>query len=212
MPIDHDHAFVFVHIPKTAGTSILCSLFGVSVDRYEFVDSSKLSKEYQTRCLIGDDGAFRRLHHYPLSKIVQLQDDLDRFYKFAFIRNPFDRMVSEYFFLRFNRAMPFDDFLENIVKMTFEQGKLTTWFSFHLLPQLEFVSLNGKVACDFLGRFESLHRDYRKLCDAIGIERKPLPEYKKSTRRHYREYYSSQSRAIVESLYKKDLDAFNYDF
>ncbi len=191
---------------------MLCSLFNVAVDKYEFIDSTGLPKDYQDKHLIGDDGHFVRLHHYPLYRIAELPLKLSDFFVFAFVRNPFDRLVSEYHFLRLNRSMPFNDFVLKLVTMVFDLNKLEEWFSLHLLPQIEFVSLDGEIRCNLIGRFESLDEDYRKVCEALGIDCRPLPQFKKSTRQHYKNYYSAESRAVVENLYRKDLEAFNYEF
>jgi chondroitin 4-sulfotransferase 11 len=211
MPVDHDRKFVFVHIPKTAGTSILCSLFGVGVDEHEFIDSSCLSPSEQRRRMIGDDGNFRRLHHYPLQRIA-LEQPLESYFVFAFVRNPFDRLVSEYHFLRLQRSMPFADFVMHVVRMVFEREKTQDWFSFHFLPQVDFLTIDGKIACDFLGRFESLERDYRTLCERLQVDYRPLATHKKSVRSAYRDYYDASSRAVVDTYYRRDLEAFGYSF
>jgi hypothetical protein len=212
MPINYEKRFIYLHIPKTAGTSILCSLFNVGIDQDEMIDRTSLPLEYQRKYLIGEDGDFIRTNHYPLYEISKIINNISDFFIFTFVRNPFDRLVSEYYYQRFNKALPFNDYVLHIVKTAFECNKLEEWFSFHLMPQIDFISINGKIRCDFLGRFESLQKDYFKVCKLLNIEYSLLPHYKKSVRKHYRCYYSEESRLIVEKYYKKDLEEFDYRF
>ena len=211
MPIDRDRKFIFLHIPKTAGTSILCSLFGVGVDREEYIDTASMSSNDQRKYLIGDDGGFRRLHHYPLRRIAR-EVSLSDYFIFAFVRNPFDRLVSEYHFLRLHRSMPFRDFVLHLVRMVFESDKTEEWFSFHFLPQLEFISLDGTIRCDFVGRFESLERDYQTVCQTLKLDCRALPKHKTSVRQAYRGYYDAETRSAVERYYRTDLETFGYAF
>jgi hypothetical protein len=212
MPINYKRKFIYIHIPKTAGTSILCSLFNINVGQDEMIDRRNLDLEYQKKHLIGEDGDFIRTNHYPLYKILKVKSDVKDFFVFTFVRNPFDRLVSEYYYQKFNRNIPFNDYVLHIVKPAFDFGKLEEWFSFHLLPQFDFICINNEIRCDFLGKFESLEEDYNKVCKILGVEKALLPHYKKSLRKDYRSYYNDASRAIVEKYYKKDLDEFDYTF
>jgi Sulfotransferase family len=176
------------------------------------IDRRNIDLEYQNKHLIGEDGNFIRTNHYPLYRILRVKNDVKDFFVFAFVRNPFDRLVSEYYYQKLNKNIPFNDYIIHIVKPAFDFGKLEEWFSFHLLPQIDFISVNGQIRCDFLGRFESLEDDYKKVCKILGIEQESLSHYKKSMRKDYRCYYNDESRAIVEKYYQKDLAEFDYTF
>ena len=73
-----------------------------------------------------------------------------------------------------------------------------------------------KIAVDFVGRFESFQTDFGIICDRIGIDQqkiKPLNRItNRSNHKHYSEYYTQETRAIVQNLYQRDIDCFNYKF
>lgn len=215
MPIDYKKRFIFVHIPKTAGTSIESHLFNIPLNKDDIIDYSSLPLEYQNKHLIGNENQFTRMIHYPIKKIIKVKHNINinDFFIFCFVRNPFDRLVSEYHYFRFPNIIPFKDYVKYIVKQTFDLGKLEKWFSAHLLPQYDFISINDKIYCNFIGRFENLEEDYKFICKKLDIKEHGLPHYKKSRRdTDYRIYYDDETRAIVENCYKKDLENFNYEY
>ena len=75
---------------------------------------------------------------------------------------------------------------------------------------------NEKIAVDFVGRFENFQTDFGIICDRIGIDQqkiKPLNRImNRSNHKHYSEYYTPETRAIVQHLYQRDIDCFNYKF
>lgn len=78
--------------------------------------------------------------------------------------------------------------------------------------QLDYVTgRDGHLAADFIGRFEYLETDFRRLSDEIGVHL-ALPHTNAFARRHYREYYTPVDIEKVRKLYKRDLDHFGYDF
>jgi hypothetical protein len=69
----------------------------------------------------------------------------------------------------------------------------------------------GEVIADFVGRYESLAADFRAVCQHLGIEA-TLPHENATAHAPYRDYYTPATRAVVERVYRRDLDLFGYDF
>jgi hypothetical protein len=218
--INHKHKFIFIHIPKCAGTSIENSL-----------------KTIATRKPFGYDrkvGGF--LQHLTCSEILHhdflTKQDFDKHYKFAFVRNPFSRCVSEYIW----RIKRYGNWINKPINVT-ELGKtkLVTkndvrqisfkdfvkrefpWqeksFEQHMKPQIEFThDADMNLMVDYVGRFENLQQDFNIVCDRIGISRQQLPHDNKTNHKHYTEYYDDETREIVAKKYTKDIEYFGYEF
>tara|TARA_Y100000310_G_C20458964_1_gene704400 strand:- start:310 stop:597 length:288 start_codon:yes stop_codon:yes gene_type:complete len=74
--------------------------------------------------------------------------------------------------------------------------------------------LNFGEGTDFLLRFENLQEDFDELCEKIGVSPKKLPHANKTQYRHkhYREYYTRETRNIIRDKYKEDIKKFGYTF
>ena len=82
----------------------------------------------------------------------------------------------------------------------------------HLIPQYEYLcDWKGKVLVDFVGRFESLDRDVKKLSKILSKEIK-LNHLNKSSKLDYTDVYTDQMIKEVKNIYKNDLRIFNYSF
>ena len=67
------------------------------------------------------------------------------------------------------------------------------------------------MGADFVGRFERLESDFRRICETLGIDA-TLPSLNVSQRRPYREYFDDESRRIVATRYRDDIETFGYEF
>ena len=117
--------------------------------------------------------------------------DLDKLFKFAFVRNPWDRFVSAY-----NHICPQKDFREVCLNPPSE---------IHFKPMYHFID----SVMDFVGRFESLEEDWAKVSEIIGIKDR-LPHYRKYPHLDYRAYYTPETWDAVARYYAKDIEAFEY--
>ena len=193
MLVSHKHKFVFIHIPKTAGSSVTVSLKNLGQDdaksSYQHITCQNLKKIFDNQRWTWSD-----------------------YFKFSFVRNPFARIVSEFHYVKDghnkNRKKYKFDFKKFICKKYFE----THVWHHHADPQLNFISLNKKIEVDFIGRVENLQQDLNIICDKIGIPRQELPHYNKTEHKHYTEYYDDETRQLVAEKYAKDIEYFGYEF
>ena len=80
-------------------------------------------------------------------------------------------------------------------------------------PQTKWIKNDGKIAVDFVGRFENLDADFQVICEALGINPVPkLPHFNPGEHRPYQEYYDDETRAIVADVYADDIETFGYTF
>ena len=185
---------IFVHIPKTAGISLLSAIYGhVSLESHRSIFFNKTALNIKS----------------------------NDFFSFTFVRNPFDRLYSTYKFLENGGINKQDEiaFQTHFAKFTsFEAfvmnglNKNMIYQVTHLIPQYEYLcDWKGKVAVDFVGRFESLDKDVKRLSEHLTKEIK-LNHLNKTSKVDYTEVYTDEMIEKVKNIYKKDLRIFNYSF
>lgn len=215
--ISHHDRCVFVHVPKCAGQSV------------EIFFLRRIGLDWETRAplllRINDVPALGppRLAHLKAHEYVEKKwmppGQYEAYFKFAFVRNPWDRTASFYRFLGYDRFCSFSRFVSRHLP---EQMERKAWF---LCPQAEYVyGPDHRLLVDFVGRFEALAQDFATACERLGIAGAELPHVNDSkTRRRpldwlrrpglpYREMYDDRSRREVARLYEADVDAFRYPF
>ena len=180
--------FIFVRVPKTGTTSMIGCLPNLKWDLAGWV---------------GD------VNHIPLwfYKEKLPKDIYDNYFKFSFVRNPYDRAVSSYIYTRnwFNQNDP----------DKFDDGRLydfKSWLNNLGSDHKYGLQYNFVQDCDFIGKFENLQEDFNIVCNKIGVPYQKLPHKNKSNRKHYREYYDDEIRSIVAKKYAKDIETFGYEF
>jgi len=188
---------IFIHIPKTAGISLSKSIFG------EQIDTNHLS-----------------LRRY---RLLFSNNDFFNYYKFTFVRNPWDKLFSCYRFMKKGGTTPYHlNWKRNVLDEfedfnAFVKGwiKINNIYSFsHFLPQYWFICLSGiKLKMDFIGRFENLNEDFLIIKEKLKINNELMHLNKSdSVKKIYTDFYNQESIDIVSNIYKEDIELFNYDF
>ncbi|MCK6370200.1 MAG: sulfotransferase family protein [Gammaproteobacteria bacterium] len=205
--ISHRYRTIFVHVPKTAGQSI----------ELVFVQKSGLTWETRAPLLMRENPdpvrGPRRLAHLKAAEYIDLgyiaPIDYADYFKFAVVRNPWDRLVSAYKFLVGPAGIDFRDFVFNGYPVP-GQPEVRRRFE----PQWEFVCDSGKnLIVDEVVRFENLEAGIEPIFQRIFGERVPLPRRNVSAeRRDYREYFDAETREHVRACYRDDIELFGYDF
>lgn len=206
--ICQQNKYIFIHIPKTAGTSIELAL-QVNKSDLGWVDKYKLWKQHRT---IGQIKKF----YIP---------DIEGYYKFSFVRNPWDRAVSDWKYFTYQECISFEGYRVELKSQTLKDYLLCTGGyekynhlhspsgrGDHWALQYNFINIDGIDCMDFIGKFENLQEDFNKVCDKIGIPRQQLQHVNKTNHKHYTEYYDDETRAIVAEKYAKDIEYFGYKF
>jgi hypothetical protein len=129
--------------------------------------------------------------------------------KIGFVRNPWDKVVSWFNYLKVNTKsayaisldLQFEDFIASAPKFIFTQSS-------------EFLTLeDGTLGVDFLGKFESLEEDFIKMCDFLQIDRLPLNNLNSSNnKRHYSEFHTTATKELIADRFAADIKLFDYMF
>jgi len=207
MIISHKHRFIFFAVPKTATHAIRQAL---SVHLGE--------GDWQQQVLFGKDQlpipalAAKEHGHLSVREVLpHLSADVWRsYFKFGFVRNPFDRFVSTCFFL-FRREPEFAKAATAYMKRAL--GATGFRRRVLVLPQSSLLTgSEGDLAMDFIGRFEDLQASYKEVCRRIGITPIDLEKRNPSEHDQYAEYYDEQLKQMVTDFYRDDLSNFGYQF
>lgn len=214
MAIDRDLGLLFIHVPKTGGSSVETAL-GLRGD-WRVEDRSTLFGQISSPDLValGLGSAF--LTHLTLAEARALVGETGPLTSFSFVRNPWDRVVSTYHRIDKHMLWQARDGGIELTGLTFAEfvPRLLEIVHAHTVPQARYVTIDGRVAVDRLGRYETLAADFAALAAAFGIVA-TLPSVNLGTPRahpDYRAYYDDTLRRAVGRFYEEDCDLFGYVF
>lgn len=217
--IAHQYQCIFVHIPKTAGTSIerflagdehlktkqdhrsirnlSNSLFPASLSALMSMDTARYCYQNYARWRAGYPGHTRR--------------QFDSYFKFSFVRNPWARVYSWYKnVLRDEQHRRAHGVSRDCSLLDFLTTCEDSWA---LRPQLSWITdFDGNIAVDFVGRFENLQQDFDRVCDRLSIAGSRLEHLLASENPSYLSAYDDASRKLVATRYAEEIECFNYRF
>jgi hypothetical protein len=207
MIISHRHRFIFTAIPKTGTHSVRRALREQMGP--EDVEQVRLFVEkslpYPELARLGHG-------HISLAQLrpVMGEEMFAGYFKFAFVRNPFDRFVS-YCAFATSREGSFERDPQGVMRHFLFRAPPHHHIIFR--PQHEFVAdADGVLLTDQLGRVETMQESYDAIAGRIGIPSLPLDRANNSRRDDYRGYYDQQMIDGVAKLYARDLELFGYAF
>ena len=211
MELSYSHRYIFIHVYRAGGNSVRAALSPYStVPRRTLLARVPLARRMAKSQLY----SLRGYNHGHIKarelKAALPPDVFDTFFKFAFVRNPWDWQVSIYHYVRQRTDHPEHSFFRSL--RTFSEYLDWRVNVKGAELQSEFVlSESGDMLVDFVGRYETLADDFDAVCDRIGIEC-ALPHINRSTHADFRDYYTAETRALVEQVYRPDIELFGYRF
>lgn len=186
MIISLSKKFIFIHNPKTAGSSVQKAL--------QFWDDGKHLK--------------RKTKH---ETFLQLKErdvlDLSNFFIFGFVRNPWDRFSSFFHFLKkHNDRFPEFNFIHDVNQLA--QNITEPWLCdrYSIKSQEEYFDDSVTI-----GRYENLFQDFDRITRRIGINAK-LPKLNTSIKHNYRQLFNKEGKQIIQDYYTSDIKTFGYKF
>lgn len=188
--IDKKNGFIFIHIIKTGGTSI--------------------NKFFRPK---------GRQRHLRISYYKRRNKKaFNSLFKFTFVRNPWDKMVSQYFYIKRKKPKYRKSFEEFICDFDLcpEKANLRRKcvpIQYQPVQYPWITNENGDLMVDFVGRFENIEEDFNKVLKEINYKgNKKLSHLNRTKHEHYSNYYNEKTKKIVEKKFKKDIEMFSYEF
>lgn len=215
--ISHSKKFIFVHPHRTGGSSIELSL-------KRFSDQPiKYRKKYGV-----SDFPFKhaRIPEFIENKLIT-EEEYKNFFKFAIVRNPWDRAISWYFWrLKINRENYSKELLEkNNGEPVFDRETFVAYQyidkEFKLPPLVEdLMDINGNFDIniyDDIIKEETIQDDFNRICNKLYIPNIKIfpftvPPYGGTNHKYYKEYYDKELINIIKEVYSEDIKQFNYEW
>jgi DNA repair ATPase RecN len=217
MIISHKKKFIFIHIYKTAGTSISKSL----LPHARFIE--KISSYYPTYILVkiinillnleqmGNkwiNGVHKHATAFEVKKYLD-KKIFDEYFKFAFVRHPMDWQVSLYEYIKRARHKDHD----KVKEMTFKEFVLSE-IKNKSPRQIDFLTENKFFIVDKIYKFENLEKDIEKLYKILNIDIKKnsIKHLNNSQRdKNFYKYYDNELEEIVKDYYYEDFERLGYN-
>lgn len=198
MIISHKHKFIFFAVGKSGTRSVHEAL-----EKYD--DGFELADESKNLFLT---------HTPPLFVKERVSKEVwDTYFKFAFVRNTWDWVISQMF--SNGIVSDIDKLSEDNIRKTYSYIKKfirgVNWCD-HKSQHAFLCDRDGSVLVDFIGRFESLQDDFNKACSIIGIPQENLTIIGKSNHQHYKRYYNDHTANVVRELWQRDIENLNFKF
>ena len=218
MPIIHSLKAIFIHIPKAGGTSIESTICDFPLFRY------KLINKYCWYGNIKNNDIKYELDH---STMAYLKNNCkyfnNNYFKFAVVRNPYARLVSEYHYCKYQYSRfikkldSFKDFvyeLRDKFKYVIQNKEKDHLYVSHYLPQYLFTHNYKKIQLvNKIYKLENIKEDWIDICKNLDIDKELLKTEKNSSKfnYNYEDYYDKELKDIVYELYKDDFIIFKYE-
>lgn len=188
--ISHKHKCIFLHVHKAAGCSIEAAL-------------SRLDPQAEHLDQVN--------YHCGMDVYAKSGIDIDGYFKFSFVRNPYTRWLAWYRWCWYADDAPtLLDFMCKVRDNERLQIPSQSMMLFYPLPCF------ATHRPDFIGRYENLENDWERVCELIGVKYEPLPVRNVSPRPwcrvNWKNYYDQESKAIVEQLSRPDFEMFGYEW
>ena len=210
MILSHQKKFLFIHIYKVAGTSIRRVL-----DRYD--DRTWNDFPFLTNVKFKIGSRSKRFSTWAIDHITASQckdwlspEVFNQYFKFSFVRNPWDWQVSLYHFMLQDKHHR----QHKLISKTKNFEEYLTWrVNKDIELQTDFLyDKSGTLLVDYIGRFETLQSDFNEICRRLNIQSTQLPITNRSHHQYYKEYYNDRTRDMVANAFKKDIELLGYEF
>ncbi len=230
MIISHKYRFIFIRTEKTAGTSLqlalskFCGPDDVITPNINKVDQQKITElgypaaqnysvpfwQHGWRDLFRVTMGGKRMSFNAHSSALEIRQLLpahvwDGYFKFSFERNPWDKMISLYYWRlrKSNDPMSMDEFLES---------------KYSKVRASDRYLIDEKVEVDYLANYENLEAELAFLTERLGLpEPLKMPSYRakgqyRKDKRHYREVLTTQQADLIAKRFSREIELMGYTY
>lgn len=217
MPILHNKKLIFIHIPKTGGTSIERVIDMQTVEKFFCYQRCGvcMPKILDKFCIKEHNKIkYTTPQHLTALQLKTVLGDtvFNKYQKFTIVRNPFDRLVGEYCYIKQTVNPHFVQYQDlnfvQFVKRCLNLPNMARHILFdnHFTPQTEFIKPFKPNKKFIVFKFEEI----AKVFEWLGVE--PMHLRQSDDRKPWQEYYTPELMQLVFNFYKQDFDNFNYPY
>ena len=212
--ISHKYKFIFFHVPKAAGTSIIKSFkYHLKDDVMINEDDHELTKWLKETDIIWPNHIPPSYMYYYLNP----KSIFNEYFKFAFVRHPYDLLISMYHYAKQKEAniykiskIKIPDFTKNIL----ESKSFSDWIKTKNFgsPQYDFLRNETGLMVDYIGKTENIQNDINHICRTLKLPFDIIVNHdNRSSHKSWDEYLTKESEELIYSVFQKDFTTFNYD-
>jgi len=203
-----ENGFWFVDIPRTSSSSVKAELgkqFGKAYGKVNV-----LEKQHSTPQIVND--------HTPGIAIRDIvgKEIWDSIFKFSIVRNPWDRIFSQYHYRTRTNQFSGISFRDYVLKLA-EAEQHTNLFGYHgsRYGACDYLTdEDGKMMMDFVAKYESRESDLTSIARKIDFKKLGQLHIQQAApnNAHYSDFYQPDTRDIIARRYKNDIEHFEYQF
>jgi chondroitin 4-sulfotransferase 11 len=214
-PLPLDQKVIFLWMPKCAGVTTHYALKAALQKKYCDYNNQYRNLHFNPsiRCTT--------VYHSHVPSLVETgflpEAWVASAFKFAFVRNPWERLVSLYHYLINMRygplPQPFEEFIVHVTLKELPKPGPNNLLGFYQANSLlDWIRPNGVWQPQFIGRFENLQLDWDIICILLGLPKIRLTVQNSSKHEHYSRYYGDYTRSLVAARYADEIEMFGYNF
>lgn len=203
MPISETYEAIFIHIPKNAGESIEKTL-----GMYE----GPPEKTYWG--VVDHTVVLQHLSANALKQRLNDDDRWDSYHKFAVVRNPWSKAVSEYqWYLNYGPKISFNSWVVSLANRIKINSSINVLEIGHNLPQSDYIYDGNRLLIDSVLKFENIADEFRSLCSKQNwdVQLKYTKDTASKWKLDFRDIYDEQSVEIISNIYQEDINRFGYN-
>lgn len=208
MIISHSHKFIFIHVYKTAGTSIRKQLAPYN--------HANPSSNIIHRLINPKENIYTNKYEQHISA-AELKSKLpaniwSNYYKFSFVRNPWDWHVSLYMYMKRTKDVHAQGAIIDKISSFEEYVDWRVNKDVHLQKEYVYNMETNTPLVNYIGKLETIQQDFDKICKQVGLPQCTLSKENVSNQKDYRTYYTPTTQSVIAEVYKDDIDTFGYSF
>ena len=201
----------YLRLPRSHEFNILRSICVHPQSKIIYFKPGKVAGTSIFRKVLQPMGGWVIIKDNPLQFNEWLQnitdDELESYFKFIFVRNPFDRLISAWNDI--SRSY-YPDFKEFVYDGIFDENGNPRKLHYQLQSSLIETPVGYGLGSLFIGKLENLQGDWKELCGILDIPHQVLGKHSQSNHEHYTTYYDDETKNMVSQLYKRDFELFDY--